>query len=91
MLLYALIAAFLVSLTLGRVDSTIPINRLILPEGFAIEVLADSSSHGLAEPRALQVQQYKGATLIYVGTLELSCILFVQQIYIQEETTNIHR
>ena len=72
MFLYLLIASFWTSVIHGRIESSIPINRLTLPDGFAIEVFADSSSHGLVEPRALQVQQYKGATLIYVGTLELS-------------------
>lgn len=52
-------------------DSNVPLNTLTLPQGFGIEILADAENHDVIAPREIQVEQYDGVTLVYVGTYEL--------------------
>eukprot|EP01084_Bolivina_argentea_P122408 216909_1 len=47
----------------------VPLNTITLPPGFNISVWADKATNGINEPRQLNVQFYKGATIVYVGTL----------------------
>ena len=51
-----------------RKEKRLPLEDIVLPDGFQIEVYADRDNQGLISPRFLKVQQYQDSTIVYVGT-----------------------
>ncbi len=52
------------------VPTDLPLDDIVLPPGFTIEVYADKDNHNLTQPREIHVEHVNGAILTYVGTAD---------------------